>query len=54
MQRGIKQGAVESPAFFAHIAEAVLEEATCKYSPKLFLGMAQEDLIHQLLSPMIL
>ena len=49
MKRGIKQGAVESPAFFAMVAEACLEEAATRFQwgslPEVFPGMPYHDVL---------
>ena len=53
MARGIKQGAVESPVFFAHIAEVVMLDTVSKYGwreapppPPLFPGLPPEEMMY--------
>ena len=50
MNRGIKQGAVESPALFAWIAELALSDAVSKYgwhdTVRLFEGMQSEEMLY--------
>ena len=50
MMRGIKQGGVESPVFFAHIAELVLAETIDTYSwrsmPPLFPDLPPEEMMY--------
>ncbi|CAE7202627.1 unnamed protein product [Symbiodinium sp. CCMP2592] len=49
MERGIKQGAVESPVIFAYIAELVLSETMSKYTwrgmPPLFSDLPPEEML---------
>ena len=50
MHRGIKQGAVESPVFFAPIAEVIMLDTIAKYewrnSPLLFDHLPQEEMLY--------
>ena len=50
MMRGIKQGAVESPAMFAWIAEMAMNTAIQKYGwhegPRLFEGLVPEEMLY--------
>ena len=49
MTQGIKQGAVESPAIFAMIAEVCLQDATERFQwtqqPRVFQGLLHEDVL---------
>ena len=50
MAKGIKQGAVESPVFFAHVAEVVMLDTIAKYgwrdSQPLFPGLPPEEMMY--------
>ncbi|CAE7263415.1 unnamed protein product [Symbiodinium sp. CCMP2456] len=50
MHTGIKQGAIESPCFFAHIAEVILAESIEKYGwrfvPSLFPQLLPEEMMY--------
>ena len=50
MAKGIKQGAVESPVFFSHIAEVVMLDTVSKYgwrdAPSLFPGLPPEEMMY--------
>ena len=50
MRKGIKQGAVESPVFFAHIAEVIMLDTISHYgwrtSPPLFEHLEQEEMLY--------
>ena len=49
MNRGIKQGSIESPSFFGHVTEIVLaisvETQVWKSQPKVLEGMDAEEML---------